>query len=511
MKFNKKSILKNSDLGITVIIIIGILVVVNFLSYQIFYRWDLTDNKDYSISKASKNTVENLDDIVNIKVYFSKNLPSQYITLEQEVGDILDEYANYANGKIKIEFIDPEKLDNPEQELYLLGIPALQFNVMEKDKYEVVKGYLGMVIQYGDKNETIPIVQNTDNLEYSLTMAIKKATSKDMAIIGFVTSNGCASLENEISQAYEKLQELYLVQEIDLETGDEIPAEINTLLIVGPKENFSEKQLKAIDSFLLKGGSIMALVDGVKIDEGLLASVNDTNLGGLFENYGIKLNNDLVLDVSSGMASFSSGFITFSTNYPFWPKVLKSGFDEGNAAVAELESIILPWASSLNILSDKFKESNKVSYLVKTTNKAWTQVDNFNLDPQQNFFSSGNTGQYDLAISVSGEFNSAYEQDKTGQARIILVGDSDFINDGFLRQAPDNLVFFQNLVDSLSLDEDLINIRSKGVSDRPLKELSDSQRAVFRYLNVFGLTAVVVLFGLFRYFKRKRKKFVDEL
>jgi len=86
MKFKK--LLKNSDFGIAVIIIIGILVVVNFFSYQIFYRWDLTDNKDYSISKASKKTVQNLDDIVNVKVYFSRNLPSQYITLEQEVGDI---------------------------------------------------------------------------------------------------------------------------------------------------------------------------------------------------------------------------------------------------------------------------------------------------------------------------------------------------------------------------------------------------------------------------------------
>jgi len=393
----------------------------------------------------------------------------------------------------------------------MLGIPALQFNVMEKDKYEVVKGYLGMVIQYGDKNETIPIIQDTKNFEYSLTTAIKKATSENMAVIGFVTSNGCASLENEISQAYEKLQELYLVQNIDLETLNEIPGNINTLLIVGPKENFSEDQLKAIDLFLLRGGSILALVDGVKIEEGLLASVNETNLGDLFENYGIKLNNDLVLDVSSGMASFSSGFITFSTNYPFWPKVLKSGFDKDNAAVAELESVIMPWSSSINILSNKFSESDKVSYLVKTTNQSWTQADNFNLDPQQNFFPSGNMGQYNLAVSVSGEFNSAYEENRTVQARIILVGDSDFINDGFLRQAPDNLVFFQNLVDSLSLDEDLINIRSKGVSDRPLKELSDNQRAAARYLNIFGLTVVIVLFGLFRYFKRKRKRFIDEI
>lgn len=507
---NFKKFRKQSDLFITVIIIIGILIVVNLFSYQIFHRWDLTQNKDYSISKTSKKTVKNLDDIVNIKVYFSKNLPSQYITLEQEVGDILDEYANYSNGKIRVEFIDPEKLANADQELYRLGIPALQFNVIEKDKYEVVRGYLGIVIQYGDKNETIPVVQDTKNFEYLLTMAIKKAISKEMAVVGLVTSNGCANPEEEVGIAYKELQELYYIRNIDLGEG-EILENINTLLIIGPKENFSEKELKNIDSFLMQGKSILMLVDGVKIDEGLIASSNNINLDNLLENYGIRLNNDLILDVSSGMASFSSGFITFSTNYPLWPKILKSGFDQENAAVAKLESLILPWASSLDIITDKVSESDKISYLVKTTNKAWQQESNFDLNPQQNFFPGGNTGQYSLAVSIFGKFNSAYENNKSSQARLIVVGDSDFINDNFLLQSPDNLVFFQNLVDILSMDEDLINIRSKGVSDRPIKELTDGQKIAIRYINVFGTTIIIILFGLIRYYIRRRSRFIDEL
>ncbi len=104
MNLNKKSIVKANS-ALTILIVIGILAVINFFSYQLFYRFDLTQNKDYSISKASKEMVKGLDDIVNIKVYFSKNLPTQYINLPQEVGDLLDEYANYSGGKIKTEFI----------------------------------------------------------------------------------------------------------------------------------------------------------------------------------------------------------------------------------------------------------------------------------------------------------------------------------------------------------------------------------------------------------------------
>lgn len=500
---NFKKILKKTNLTLTVIIVIGILAVVNFLSYQIFYRWDLTKNKDYSISKVSKKTVKNLDDVINIKVYFSKNLPNQYITLQQEVKDILDEYQNYSNNKIQIKFIYPEEMENPEKELYMLGIPALQFNVVEKDKYQIVKGYLGIIIQYGDKTEVIPVAQSTENLEYQITMNIKKLTSKEATIIGSVSSHNCLNMEKEISVAYKKLNELYQARDVDLEKSDKIPNEIKTLLVIGPKKKFTEKQLKALDAFVTRGGSLLLLADGVKVEEGLKASSNDVGLNDLLKYYGIKLHNDLVLDRSSGMASFSSGFFSFTTNYPLWPKIIKSGFDQNNAAVANLESLILPWASSIEILSGK---NTTVSYLARTTEQAWLQENNYNLDPQQGFVADNKAGHHNLAVSISGKFSGSYNQGSTKSGRIIIVGDSDFVSDRFLQQYPDNLIFFQNLVDSLSLDEDLINIRSKGVSDRPIKELSEVQKATARYLNVFGLTGVIITFGMIRYFLRRKNK-----
>ena len=510
MSFNKKLINK-TNLGITVLIIIGILAVINFFSYQIFHRWDLTQNKDYSISKVSKRAVSELDDVVNIKVYFSKNLPSQYITLHQEVEDILDEYVNYSNNKIRVEFIDPAEDDDLAQKLMMMGIPELQFNVFEKDKMEIVRGYLGMAIQYGDKNEIIPVVQDTWNLEYQVTLAIKKVISEEMAVIGFVTSNGTANLENEIGAAYKLLQELYQVRQVDLSTVEQVPSDISALIIVGPKEQFEEEQLKAIDAFVMQGGSLLILADGVKVEEGMMANVNNVGLAGLLENYGIKLNHNLVLDVSNSVASFTQGFFTFSTNYPFWPKIAKDGFDQENVAVAKLESLVLPWASSLEILTDKINENNKVSYLVRTTDKAWSQDNNFNLNPQQTFAPSNGQRQLTLAVSVFGEFNSAFDDSKTGTSRLIVVGDSDFVKDSFARNNSNNLIFFQNLVDSLSLDEDLINIRSKGITDRPIKELSDGGKSAVRYLNIFGLTVVVVLFGMLRYYMRRRSRFMDEL
>ena len=509
MNINKK-LLKNTNFTLTVIIVIGILVVVNFFSYQLFFRWDLTENNDYSVSKVSKRAADQLDDIVNIKVYFSEDLPGRYITLRQEVGDILDEYANYSNGNVRVEFIDPKDDEDLKRELMIKGIPELQFNVLEKDKYQVVKGYLGIAVQYGDEAEAIPVVEDTRNLEYQITLAIKKVTGQINAVIGFASGNSELDAQDEISSAYKKISELYQIKQVDLLSG-EISDDINTLIIAGPKEKFSEEELKKIDEFLIKGGSLLVLADGVKVEEGLTAASNDVGLGGLLENYGVKLNNDLVLDVSSGMASFNQGFFTFSTNYPFWPKVLKSGFDQDSAAVSKLETVLLPWASSIEILPDKIGEGNNVSYLARTTPKAWTQSDNFNLSPQQTFTPTGDVGRKNLAVFVSGKFNSAYGAGSTDTGRLIVVGDSDFMTDGFTQRSPDNLIFFQNLVDGLSLDDDLINIRSKGVTERPIKELSDGAKAAIRYGNIFGLTLVVVAFGLIRYYIRRRSKFVDSL
>lgn len=515
MSSNKK--IKKTDLSITVILLIGIIAVANFFAYQIFYRWDLTQNKIYSISKVSKKTVGELDDVVNIKAYFSDKLPNQVLALKQEVADILDEYAAFSNGRIKVEFISPGSDEATQRELYAAGIPQLTFQVYEKDQMQLVNGYMGILISHGDKTEAIPAVKSdTSDLEYQLTTAIKKVTTEEIATLGILTSHGTVSLERGgLSVAYESLSELYTVLPVNL--SDEkplIPESIDTLVIVGPKEEFNEEQLKAINAFLARGGALLALVDGVSVGQGLTAAKNPTNLDSLFAKYGIKMNKDLVADTRSGIASFSQGFLTFSSNYPFWPKILSDGFNKDNSAVANLESVLLPWASSIETEADKINPE-QVSRLAFSSDKSWRIENTFNIAPNLGLAPGGDKKSYDLAVAVTGTVPNAYPDGKDGEnirARLIAVGDSDFITDNFLQQSPDNLTMFQNLVDSLSLDEDLINIRSKGVSSRPLKEnLSDSVRAAIRYFNVFGLTVIVIGFGLLRYYMRKRSRFVDDI
>lgn len=508
----KNKIFNRADAGTTILIIIGILAVVNFLSYQIFHRWDLTRNKDYTISDSTKKSISKLDDIVNIKAYFSKNLPTEIINLPQEVGDILDEYQTYSNGNVKYQVIEPKDDDQTMNDLYLQGIPQIQFNIVEKDKVQLAKGYMGIVISQGENKQSIPVVQDTKNLEYQITLAIKKVSSKQLASVGFITSNGCSNTTSTIKTAYQKLQDEYDTTLVDLTKQKEIPQNIKTLIIIGPREKFKEDQLKIIDTFLTNGGSLLVLLDSVNVGNDLVATTVETGLEILIEKYGLRINKDLILDIYNDRVSFSlnQGIMSFSTSYPFWPKIINSGFDKDNSAVAKLETLVLPWASSMDILKDIVDKTATVSYLAKSSNKAWRQTSNFDLSPQQNFLVNGKD-QYNLAISIRGKLISPYTKKFSDQSRLIIVGDSNFIEDLFLRNNPDNLIFFQNIVDSLTLDENLISIRSKGITETPIKELSDTSTTAIRYINIFGLTGVVLILGLARYFLRRRSKFVDEL
>lgn len=508
---NTKKI-KKADLSITVLLVLGIILVVNFFSYKLFARMDLTQNKNFSISKVSKTTVRELEDVVNIKVYFSDNLPSQVLGLKQEVRDILGEYVAFSNGKINVEYISPATDEKTQQELYMIGIPQVTFQVYEKDKAQTVNAYFGIAVSYGDKTEAIPTIQKqASGLEYQLTTAIKKVISERIATVGLVTSHNTVGLEDAMSSAYAALEELYTVQQIEVKDDEDIPNNVNTLVIVGAKDKFTDKQISKIEKFVNAGGSLLVFQDGVMVEQGLKTSKSDISLNKLFAKYGLKINQDLVADNRSGMASFTQGFLSFSVPYPFWPKVTKDGFNKNENAVSSLTSVLFPWASSIDVI--KAQDDKSYSKLAFTAPNAWNITDNFNVAPNSLAAPTAQK-EYTLAMSVSGKADFDNSGDKKDQfnGKLIVVGDSDFVQENFLKQSPDNLTFFQNLVDSVSLDNALIDIRSKVVSSRPINDdLSDSTIAMIRYFNVFGITVVVVAFGVIRYFSRRKNKFVDEL
>lgn len=496
---------KEASFSATALLTLAIIIVLNILAYQFFFRLDLTANKDYSISPVSKEVLKSLDDVVIIKTYFSENAPAQFIQVKKDVADILDSYQNYSGGRIEIEHIDPSKNPDLKTELTNKGIPEMQFNDYGKDKFQVINGFMGLSIQYNDKTEVIPVIQDTNNFEYQLTTKIKKITDTNELSIGYVTSNGTASLEEDLKTVAGSLQALYHIETIDLAGKAALPKDISTIVIVGPTKKFTDDQLKKLDAFLMSGGSLAIYADGVKVDRSMKSEISDVNLNKLLEKYGLKINSDLIIDSVAGIAAFNQGFITFNIEYPYWPRLTAESFAKGNPAVAKLNNVTLPWASSITVSADD-KISGKREILAHTSPRSSLVMGEFNLNPQQDFKPT-DISEHTVAVLVSGKIKSAFGKGETDKGRLLVISDADFMRDLFLQNQPDNANYFNNTIDSLALDQNFATIRAKGVTSHPLRtDLTDSEKAMYRYGNVFGLTIVVMAIGLYRYSARRRRK-----
>jgi len=548
---------------IIVLIVLGIIVVINVMSMRHFVRADLTENKDFTVSDATKKVLRELDDIITIDAYFSKEVPPYVTNIKSQVNDIFDEYKAYSGGKVSVELVSmPRAGDDPEleQKARFLGIPPVQVNILEKDKTEVVTIYFGIVIGYEDRNEIIPVIQNVRTLEYDLTSAIIKVKQKpsEVKTVGYLTGHREYETETDYENVNRSLQKQYKTTTVDLSGGKKIPENVNTLIIGGPKDSLSEREKYEIDQFLMRGGKIVFLMDPVEIQQGLMAIDINSNLNDMLEHYGVKVRKSLLVDrASHSNASFSSGYVRYSLPYPYWPMVTKNQFNQDNPMVNQLERIVLQWATAVELVPSKVKKDSEEGAvddtgklvgieLCKSSQYSWMVRSPYKLSPQQRLIPTGELKSYPLAVAVSGKFDSFYadkpvpepeaEADEdtpevepsadsgteetikeSVETQIIVVGNARFITAGFLGQYAPNLLFFENAVDWLTLGDELISIRSRSVTDRPLELIQElakenPQRAervklFVKIINICGASFLVVVFGLAKFmFKRRAKK-----
>ncbi len=526
-----------------VALVLAVLAVVNFLSYRRFARVDLTEAKEYTVSRSTKETLRELDDVVNLTLYFSKKLPPYMGTLRDRVMDMLSEYRAYARGNVELNLVDPADDPETERKVRMMGIPQVQLDIIEKDKRQVINAYLGLAILYEDNKEVIPVVRGIRTLEYELTSAILKVTAGEPRTIGYLTRYD----EDQISALFEQIRtdllRQYQIQRLELGKGEGVPEEISTLILLGPKE-LTDRQKFEIDQFVMRGGRLIALLDAVELsDVELKATTMSSNMNDMLERYGIRVNADMVLDEKyNSMAGFARGFMHFAIPYVFWPKVVRSGFDQANPVVNRLEAVTFPWTSSIeSALSapDTGETRGEFSALATSSELSWTTRNFSNLDPSQRFQPQPSAlKEHNLAAMVNGSFDSFFksreipapEEEEATEAEagespsepeevieqsppttILVVGNANFINDRFVSQFPENKTFFLNAVDHLTMGDHLIGIRSRPVTERPLKEISERGKAVSRFLGTYAVPILVAVFGLVRLHLRRQRKKAFEL
>ena len=165
-----------------VLLYLIVVVLINLVGLNLFTRFDLTANRVYSLSSASKEVVSTLSEPLTFKVFFSANLPAPYNGVERYIHDLLQEYALAGNNYFNYQFYNPAGEDETaaiNQELARsYGIQPVQIRAIEQDEVKFQKAYMGLVIIHGDLVESLPAITTTEGLEYQLTMAIRRMNNK---------------------------------------------------------------------------------------------------------------------------------------------------------------------------------------------------------------------------------------------------------------------------------------------------------------------------------------------
>ncbi len=512
------------------LIVLIILASVNLLGTRFFHRWDLTENHEYTLSPSTKHVLKNLNDVVTIKVYFSKDLPSYIASLQREVKDFLDEYKAAGGSEVQVVFKDPASDPALEQSVRMLGIPKLQLSRYQKEKAEAVSAYLGIAVQYEDKTEVIPVVQTVDRLEYDLTAAVVKVSAGKKSV-GIATA-GSPTLDDSMQPVRDLLAKQYDVKVVDLASGP-VPDDVATL-VVKDDPQLTDQDLYRLDQFVMRGGRLLALAPGVDVNLGTLnARDRQVKLGPLLGSYGVQVQNRLVVDAQAPMVGFDVGyFLPLTVRYPWFPQVTADGLSRENPITSDMQSLVLPWTSPLTVTPVDSAGGGSVTAdtLAESSARSFSRAAPYDLNPQSKLVppAAGEVHPRILAVALTGRFPTHWPAgtpvpgDSLGTAvrgpavspmnQMVVVGSSNFLDQRFLRQFPANSVFLANAVDWMTLGNDLIAIRSREATGRPLKDVPDDKRGPLKTMAMVPVPVLVILFGLgrMRYRRERRKRYAVE-
>ncbi len=495
----------------TSLLLVGlILLLVNLIGLNFFFRVDLTDDDVYTLSDASVRMVESLDDPITFKVFFTQNLRPPFSSNLRFLQDKLDDYRAYGGQLIQYEFVDPADDDELRDEAARYGIPPVQIQVVENDNVQIKNAYMGLAIQYGDEREVIPVIQDLATLEYDITSAIQKLTRDRTPVVGFLSGHGEPTPSSDMPTLYQQLQRNYDVKTVTVAEGALDPSP-DVLMVIAPSDSLPADHLKALDAYVQNGGKVGWLLNrvGVQLQMGQ-ASELTTGLESLLSTYGIVIAPNLVMDRRSSTISIPrnlGGFRIFQQiQYPFLP--IAGWYNPDNLMVNRLPETVYYFISAIDTTAAR-PPGVRVDPLVASSPESGVQQGFFFIQPvQQPGPLEG--GPYVLAAAYSGTFPSAYAPDVISpETRMVVVGDGDFVNASVMQsEVPANVQFVLNMVDWLAQDDALLSIRTKTVENRPLEEVGEHTRSFFKYFNMIGPALLVLLFGLIRWRVRKNRQIV---
>jgi len=533
-------------------IFIGLLLI-NFLASKLYKRFDLTEDQRYTLSEATTSIVENIDDIVSIKVYLQGNFPAEFERLQTETKLHLEELKSI-NKKIQFRFINPEDIG---QKLIDNGLEPSSLQIQENGKLSEIVIFPWAVVQYKNKTENVSLLKDIfsnsqdqqlqssiQNLEYAFANAIHKVSSQKSKKIAIIKGNGELN-DIYIADFLRTINQYYHLAPFTLDSVEKQPqktlkgiSNFDLAIIAKPIEKFSEEEKFTLDQFLMNGGKTLWLIDNVhaELDSLMntgeaLAYPKDLGLTDLFFNYGIRINHDLITDLYSSKIPLATGnignqtqFDTFSWQY--FPLV---NSQNNHAINNNIEAVSLKFTNSIDTLKNNIKKTVLLQSSPLSRSEGTPTIISLKSIAEQTNQRNYNDGNKSIAILLEGEFKSAYSgrikpydtdyKDNGTSNKMIVIADGDIIAneiskgqplelgiDKWTNQRFGNKEFLLNAVSYLLDDTGLINIRSKTIKiDFLDKQKAFEESGKWQLINIISPLIFLALFGLiFNYYRRKR-------
>lgn len=501
-----------------VLLIGAILILVNILSNWLFFRVDMTHSHAYSLSPSSKRLVRQLEDPIIIKVFFTPNLPAPYNVYERYVRDTLTEYRAASKGKVRFEFVLPYPPADFEKQAQEAGLFPLQMEEQGSDQLSVRRVFMGMVLEYGDKTETIPVVKDIQQLEYELTSKIARMAVRQKRTIYYSTGSGEPEWLGAKSHVAADLSSFYDVKPLNLTAGATQLMTGDGLIVLGPTRKLSDQALWTIDQTLMRGAPVAFLVDAKSIyTSQFVAAPLDTGLAPLLKHYGVDMGDRLVYDAQAetiGIQQSISGFvIPMQIQYPFIPVI--THFTTSHPLARGLETVALPFGTTVDS-AQPMPPGLTFTPLFQSTARSWLwSAASYNINPGVIRQPKGDEphGPYVMGGVVEGTFTS-YFQGKPSpfpkqpliatspKTSIVVIGSSHMVDPAMPEFRGANALM-ANLMAWVARDDVLLGIRAKGDILRPLKPLTDRQRDAVKAVAVVVPPLLAAALGFIRWRRRQ--------
>lgn len=555
---------KRDILSLSLIIII--LIMLNFVGSFVFHRFDLTSEKRYTLSDATKSLLADLNDVVFVKVYMGKDeeFPAGFKRLRDETQEMLNEFRSYADNNIEYEFINPSASADKKQkdqlfkQLYDKGLQPTNLEVKNKNGNSQKVIWPAAIVSYHDREVPWQLLKTQQGksperqlnnsiqaLEYEFASSIRNLTTIVRPHIGILSGHG--ELEPLFVDDIKKsLREFYSIKRIEINEALNALDSLKAIIIAKPDTSFSEKDKYIIDQFVMHGGKVIWLIDplNTSVDSlramgGTIATAYDLNLDNILFKYGVRINQNLIVDLQAAAIPVNKAFVGQEPRFELMPWVFSPLIMplKNHPIVKNLEMIKADFVSSIDTVAAK---GIKKTVLLETSKyskrlPAPVRIDlrMVNMKPDESQFNNPNQA---IAVLLEGEFESVFknrglpifENNTTNSfvvkgvnTQMIVISDGDIIRnevqfstqksyplgyDKYTNQTFGNKTFILNCVNYLCDDSGLISIRARELTMRLLDKTKVNEESLkWQIINVVLPLLLILIFGVTYHFIRKKR------